>query len=58
MEHAGLIRGIKKIQDSGLKIEVLYRHVQNRRWIKEEFPETKHYFDILHVAKGTLLCQS
>ena len=58
MEHAGLIRGIKKIQDSGLKIEVLYRLVQNRRWIKEEFPETKHYFDILHVAKGTLLCQS
>ena len=58
MEHAGLIRGIKKIQDSGLKIEVLYRHVQNRRRIKEEFPETKHYFDILHVAKGTLLCQS
>ena len=60
MEHAGLLRSIKEIQDSGLKIDVFIsdRHVQNRKWIKEELPETKHYFDIWHVAKGTLLCQS
>ena len=31
-----LVRGIKKIQHSGLKIEVFIsdRHVQNRKWIK------------------------
>ena len=59
-EHAELVRGIKKIKDSGLKMEVFIsdRHVQNRKWIKEELPETKHYFDIWHVAKGTLICQS
>ena len=60
MEHAGLVRGIKKIQDSGLKTKAFIsdRHVQNRKWIKEEQPETKYYFDIWHVAKGTLLCKS
>ena len=60
MEHAGLARSIKKIQDSGLKNEVFIsdRHVQNRKWIKEELPETKHYFDIWQVGKGSLLCQS
>ena len=48
MEHAGLRRGINKVKDSGWKIEMflLDRHIQNRKWIKEELPEIKHYFDI------------
>ena len=41
-----------------MEVFISDRHVQNRKWIKEELPETKHYFDIWHVAKGTLLYQS
>ena len=28
------------------------RHQQITKWIKEEHPNVKHYFDVWHVAKG------
>lgn len=54
MEKEGLVRGVQNFKDHGLAIEELItdRHKQNNKWIKENLPETKHYFDIWHVSKG------
>lgn len=49
--------GTQKASKEYKKVFILDRHVQNRKWIKEELPETKHYFE-WYVAKGTLLYQS
>ena len=32
------------------------RHQQITKWIKEEHPNVKHYFDVWHVAKGQCRC--
>lgn len=54
MEHEGLVRAFGVITDAGLHIaEVITdRHKQNAAWIRGSLPDTCHYFDIWHVAKG------
>lgn len=54
MEHEGLVRGFKLLNDVGMEIETFIsdRHLQNKKWIKDNCPQTIHYFDIWHVAKG------
>ena len=53
MEHEGLVRAVGVITDAGLHIaEVITdRHTQNAAWIRS-LPDTCHYFNIWHVAKG------
>ena len=55
MEHEGLVRAVKVITDSGLSIaeSITDRHKQNTVWIKQNLPNTTHYFDMWHVSKGT-----
>ena len=55
MEKEGLIRGVQFLESHGLAIGELVteRHVQIVKHVREEMPETKHYFDVWHVAKGT-----
>ena len=55
MEKEGLIRGVEFLTSNGLAIGELVtdRHVQIVKHIREEMPDTKHYFDVWHVAKGT-----
>lgn len=57
----GFVRSIYFINNKGIKIEQIItdRHVQIVKHIREEMPNTKHYFDVWHVAKGKLifLCQ-
>ena len=56
MEKEGLHRVIEHLTEEGLQIGVLVtdRHKQINKWIRENHPQIKHYFDIWHVAKGKL----
>ncbi|KAK3106546.1 hypothetical protein FSP39_022375 [Pinctada imbricata] len=55
MEKEGLIRAVKEFQENGLAIGELVtdRHPQITKFVREEMPNTKHYFDVWHVAKGS-----
>lgn len=54
MEKEGFVWSINFINNKGIKIEQIItdRHVQIVKHIREEMPNTKHYFDVWHVAKG------
>lgn len=58
MEKEGFVRSINFINNKGIKIKQIItdQHVQIVKHIREEMPNTKHYW---HVAKGKLifLCQ-
>ena len=56
MEKEGLIRSVKLIEDSGLAIASLVtdRHPQIQKSVREKMQNTTHYYDVWHVAKGTL----
>ena len=57
MEKEGLVRVLKFLEDHGLRVEVLVtdRHTQISKWVRENRPEIKHYFDVWHVAKGNCM---
>ena len=54
MEKEGLVRSCQNLQTAGLEIAALItdRHLQIQKWIRENLPDVKHYFDVWHVAKG------
>lgn len=54
MENEGLVRGVRVITNAGLHIAEMItdRHKQNNKWIRRNLPDTRHYYDIWHVAKG------
>lgn len=54
MEKEGLVRGVKRISDEGLKVGWLVtdRHGQVSKWVRENMADTSHLYDIWHVAKG------
>jgi solute carrier family 8 (sodium/calcium exchanger) len=54
MEKEGFIRSISYLQGEGLSVDTIVtdRHVQIRKWIRENLPQTSHRFDIWHIAKG------
>lgn len=54
MEKEGLVRSVKKFQENALEIEQLItdRHRQIAKWIREELPHVKHFYDVWHIAKG------
>lgn len=56
MEKEGLVRAIKKLQEYGLEINTLVtdRHRQIAKWMREVQPNITHYFDVWHLAKGTI----
>lgn len=57
MEKEGLARSINKMIDYGLNVAALVtdRHRQIAKWIRENRPNVKHYYDVWHVAKGIKL---
>ncbi len=57
MELEGLIRSMAKLE-SNFKVGVVVtdRHVQVRKWLREQRKDVKHYFDTWHVAKGYYRC--
>lgn len=56
MELEGLKRGLQWLGNFGLHIEALVtdRHLQIQKFLRETHPNITHYFDVWHVAKGTL----
>lgn len=54
MELEGLKRALTKLDDNGVTLSdfTTDRHVQVRKYLKEERPEIKHWFDGWHLAKS------
>ncbi|KAK3741667.1 hypothetical protein QZH41_016251, partial [Actinostola sp. cb2023] len=54
MELEGLKRGLEHLQSTNLEVKTLItdRHYQIRKWLRENYPNILHFFDIWHVAKG------
>ena len=53
MEKEGLHRVLEFLKkDLTVGMLVTDRHQLITKWIKEEHPDVKHYFDVWHVAKG------
>ena len=54
MELEGLVRSITGLWFEELTIETMItdRHTSINKWIREEMPHTKHYYDVWHVTKG------
>lgn len=57
MEKEGLVRSVNFLQGEGIQIGTIItdRHVQIKKWIRENLCETKHSFDVWHVAKGIII---
>ena len=47
-------QGHHKLKDVKIKVQTLITdlHVQIKKWVRENIPETLHCFDVWHVAKG------
>ena len=56
MEKEGLQRVLENLALNNLHVGILVtdRHRQIAKWIRENHREIKHYFDVWHVAKGTV----
>ena len=54
MEKEGLARALAKISDSNLEVDTITtdRHPQIAKYIRTEYPEIIHLYDVWHVAKG------
>ena len=54
MELEGLKRTIQLLWQNDLVPSVIIsdRHVSIQKWIRENLPDTTHYYDVWHVAKG------
>lgn len=55
MELEGLSRSVEKLKAQGLVVGTLVtdRHRSIAKWIRENLHDTKHYYDVWHIAKGT-----
>ena len=53
MEIKGLICVVQHLKSHRLVIDqfVTDRHKKIAKWFCEKLPETKHYYDVWHVAK-------
>ena len=58
MEKEGLHRCMEFLQGDNLTIDMLVtdRHKHINKWLREAYPNIKHYFDTWHVAKGIITC--
>ena len=53
MEKEGLIRCLKYLSKSGVKVDCLVtdRHNQVQKYMKDEKPTITHYYDVWHLRK-------
>ncbi|KAL5005650.1 hypothetical protein ScPMuIL_016808 [Solemya velum] len=53
MEKTGLTRSLKFLDERGLELGILItdRHRQLGKFLREEYPEIDHLFDIWHIGK-------
>ncbi|KAH9368241.1 hypothetical protein HPB48_011561 [Haemaphysalis longicornis] len=57
MEKEALIRGLAFLEEKAITIGafVTDRHPGIRAYLRDHCPGIQHYFDIWHVAKGTVI---
>lgn len=57
MEKEGLLRGLNFLVENMLDIKLLVsdRHKQISAWIRSEWPNIEHRYDVWHVAKCKLI---
>jgi hypothetical protein len=57
MELEGLKRSMSFFENRSFlpNIIITDRHVSIQKWIREMLPDVVHYYDVWHVAKGTLI---
>ena len=57
MELEGLRRMKANMENHRIAVRVLVtdRHLQLQKWIRENWVEVRHYYDVWHIAKGTVL---
>ena len=56
MEKEGFIRGMKVFGDYELPVKTMVteRHIQLMKWIRENFTDIGHRYDVWHVAKSVI----
>lgn len=57
MELLGLKRGLRDLELNNIQVHDLVtdRHVIIKSYMKKDKPEINHYFDVWHIAKGTVV---
>ena len=58
MELEGLVRGLNFLTESQVQIGTVItdRHKQINKYLKEDYPDIEHRYDVWHIAKGTYTC--
>jgi len=48
------VQALSSLKDCNVHEDILVtdRHVQIKKYLREEHQEIKHYFDVWHIAKG------
>ena len=56
MEKEGLVRVMNFFKKKRLKVGTIIadKHSQINKWLRENHPKVKHYFDVWHVSKGIM----
>ncbi|KAJ8250976.1 hypothetical protein GJAV_G00215770 [Gymnothorax javanicus] len=53
MEKEGLSRGLSNLYEKGVQVETLItdRHSQVAKWLRENFPDINHRYNVWHIVK-------
>jgi solute carrier family 8 (sodium/calcium exchanger) len=56
MEKEGLSRGLNFLEEKELTVKLLVtdRHKQIAAWMRSDWPDINHRYDVWHLAKCTL----
>ena len=54
MEKEGVIRVVQFLEQNAIAVGrlITHWHLQVAKWVRENMPDTTHYVDVWHVAKG------
>lgn len=54
MEKEGLSRSLTNLTELGVKVQAIItdRHAQVAKWLRENYPDVEHRYDVWHIAKG------
>lgn len=57
MEKEGLLRSLSVLERSGIKSSsiITARHPQIQKYLREQKPAVRHFYDVWHVAKGKII---